>query len=183
MDILAKVVAEALFLKKDHFRRWQKNYIQDFRRARVATRSVPPLVEEFRFFMHRKDPMELVVVYIEGFEGGDGMFHLVFSDEEFAVARVDEKYRELRQERYGRTMDVETIAIKQGFTVFPQDFAGIQPYNTSIHMSSVTLMRTVFSSTWNHLFHFTWKPWESLKDYREVAPPLLRGTREDAESR
>lgn len=181
MDAVPKIVAEALFIKEDRFQRLQRGFAQEFREIRRPRIALTPEIQEFRFFLHPREKAQLEAVYWESFTNGDALLHLVFTDEFFRLKRADDEYRKIRQERYGRVTDVETIALENGVVVYRWTYSGPQPYDTSIHLSIRVLGKNVFVATWNHMLNFAAKPWEDPTTYQLVEPEMIPGTREDAE--
>jgi len=109
---------------------------------------------------------------------------LVYNDEFFPAPIIDEEYRKLRKKEFGRTADVESVAIRDGLAVFRGSHSGFNIYETSIHFSATERYRgVIYVNTWNHLMSTHPSPPVLLRyGYKEARPLIVRsGTREDAE--
>ena len=150
-----------------------------FRRF-LATRPTNQQPNMPRFYADSRDPATLIAIYQEPQPNRTILLHLVWTDEYHPNPRYDEEYRKLRQEKYGRTTDVETIGLEEQYTWFPLTFAGPQPYYSAIHLPAILPnTNTIYPRTWNHLLNT--RPSASAS-YEEAYPITYEGTRQDAEA-
>lgn len=113
-----------------------------------------------------------------------GAVHLVFDDEVAPDPVLDSRYRQVRQQVYGRTADVESIELVGGDLNFQDDASGLNFYETSVHFQATSPYKgQVYSSTWNHLMSCQPKlPVLIRGGYRPMAAEVRHGSREDAEA-
>lgn len=131
-------------------------------------------------------PCRLGAIFIE-----PGAFHLVFLDEIAPEHEVDEEYRKVRQEIYGRTTDVESVEVFQdpfisGVTLF-NNASFINIYETSMHFTwAGSWERRIYSNTWNHMLSvqpnciIEARGGYGRRRHMESAE-VIEGTREEAE--
>jgi len=150
-----------------------------------------PHVGAVEVYMPRGDRARTLAAFVDGERCA---VHIVWSDEYVPGPRLlDEAYRALRRRMYGRTTDVETVAIDYdpasaaARLVFHTTFGEPNPYQLSVHNDAAAGIRwtgvvRVYSWTWNHLMSWRPSPWvEALGGYRVERPRLLHGSRRDAE--
>mgnify|MGYP001569344891 CR=1 FL=1 len=81
-----------------------------------------------------------------------GAIHLVFLDEVAPSGELDARYREVRQQVFGRTQDVESVEIVNGDIAFQGSASLLNLFESSIHWTSREENQgALFSNTWNHL--------------------------------
>lgn len=151
-------------MQSDYFAKREK--VGDIVRPRVYQPKIEPV------------ETELVVVFIE-----PGAAHLVFRDEVAPAKELDERYREVRQQVFGRIHDVESVEFIDGQAKFVNNFAFINVYETSLHWTSVeTFSGSIFSDTWNHMLSAGGKWVNILRGgYRDVTTRIIEGDRAAAE--
>lgn len=153
------------------FRQEQSQYFL----ARAVT---GPVIEP-RVFLPVLDPVDLLAVLVE-----PGAVHLVFADEVHPDRTVDEQYRKIRWQVWGRAHDVESAEVRDGKLHFVGSSSFGNLYETSIHGDREEAYEgAVYSNTWNHLLSA--KPEWPLRlrgGYREVKVAIMRGSRADAEN-
>ena len=121
---------------------------------------------------------DLVAVYVE-----PGAVHLVFRDEIAPQKALDERYREVRKNIFGRVHDVESVEFIDGQVKFVNNYSFINIYESSLHWTNVeTFTECIFSDTWNHMLTAGGK-WVNIVrgGYRLVTAPILEGDRVAAE--
>ena len=176
--------ARALLAVEELERRRLLDYLSS-RRPRAC-----PHVSAVEVYMPRGDRARTLAAFIDVDRCA---VHIVWSDEYVPVPLLDEAYRALRRRIYGRTTDVETVAIDYdpasgaARLVFHTTFGEPNPYQLSVHNDAAARTRwtgvvRVYSWTWNHLMSWRPSPWvEALGGYWVERPRLLHGSRGDAE--
>ncbi len=120
----------------------------------------------------------LVAIFVE-----PGAAHLVFGDEIAPVEELDVKYREVRQQVYGRTFDIESIEFLENEIKFINNAAFLNIYESSLHWTSVEPYKgAIFTETWNHMLSAGGK-WINIirGGYRLVGAKIIEGDRAAAE--
>lgn len=186
-----------LFANEDARKRLQDDFFREpeLGEPHLDPLSLLPVVHQPIFELDRFDT-ELVAIFYDS-PGPDTVnFHLVFRDEVIHWSPdIDERYREIRREKYGRTTDIESIRIRiladgRPFIDFPFDYSLTPIYSGSLHYGFRGIPWTsgsVFSSSWNHLLDQLGRPSSPIirffGGYRVVVPAVVQeGTREDTES-
>jgi len=178
MEWLARLIAG---MEELAWRR-QLEYFKPLPRPRALAYSVEDLLPR-KIMVAKPDKARLAAVFYE--PGPDRLFlHLVFSDEYFPIRAVDDIYREIRREKFGRTADVESVEIRPGAATFVATYCGPNVYETSIHFSGrEPYSGTLYVDTWNHLMSCLPSPAVLIRyGFKEVKGyELIEGTRKDAE--
>lgn len=161
--IAQKIVSERI--QKDYFRKLE------------AREEVPEFEIYTPTFMTEKARVR--AVFIE-----PGALHVVYNDEVFPLNdRVDERYRELRKEVFGRTADVESLRVSRGQAILPSTSALPNPFfESSLHgYDTQPWTGRLFKSTWNGLISTLPNPFFTFKGgYVKATYELRHGNREDA---
>jgi len=163
----------------------QLAYFKPLPKPRVLAYSVEDLMPE-KIMLAKPDKANLVALFYE--PGPDRLFlHLVFDDEYFPIDPIDNIYRKIRKEKFGRTADVESVEIRPGLirmANFVTTYCGPNVYETSIHFDGrEPFLGTLYVDTWNHLMSCLPAPAVlSRYGFKEAKDYIIReGTREDAE--
>jgi hypothetical protein len=171
--ILPDYVIDNIIREELYYRELQSRYFRS--RAKEGPLVVPAIYQPVI------EPAEgaLRFIFIE-----PGAVHLVFNDEVAPNPVLDSRYRNVRQELYGRTTDVESIEIAGGDLNFRDDASGLNVYETSAHFQSTAPYQgEVYSSTWNHLMSCRQKlPILVRGGYQLMVAEIRRGSRADAEA-
>ena len=120
----------------------------------------------------------LAAIFVE-----PGAAHLVFLDEIAPQQDLDEQYREVRRNIFGRTHDVESVEFTEEGVKFINNAAFLNIYESSLHWSTVEPYRNaLFSETWNHMLSAGGK-WINIfrGGYRLVGAAILQGDRAAAD--
>ena len=149
-------------LQADHFRT----------RERVGEVVVPEV------YLPVFEPPEatLVAIFVE-----PGAVHLVFLDEVAPNPRLDERYREVRRQLYGRVTDVESVEVGEQIR-FVNNASLLNLYETSLHYSDVAIYKgAIYSNTWNHMLSARPQFWIKARGgYNRVEVEVKEGDREEA---
>jgi len=163
----------------------QLAYFRPLLKPRVLAYSVEDLIPK-KIMLAKPDKANLVALFCE--PGPDRLFlHLVFDDEYFPIDPVDEIYKEVRKEKFGRTADVESVEIRPGLirmVNFVTTYCGPNVYETSAHFDGKEpFLGTLYIDTWNHLMSCLPSPAVLIRHgFKEAKDFEIReGTRKDAE--
>jgi hypothetical protein len=140
------------------------------------------------------DRTELVAIFWDSPAPNLVNFHLIFRDEVLPFSkRIDEAYRKLRENKLGRTTDIESFSVRIGlFNVprltLPLDYSLTPIYHGNVHYASTGIpwvTGQIYSSTFNHLLdqfgRYLSPVIRFFGGYRIVEPPVVReGTRVEA---
>ena len=186
--MIADFLAEWLFNMEEQAKLKQIEYIAQFAKAIVKRDVAEMYMPKVYQPVIEPEDCYLVAVFYEGLEGGKIAYHLVFRDERVPVKQIDERYRKLRLDKYGRTTDVESIIIDlMNLTViFRSTYASSEPYELSLHFSAVepySFSKGIYVSTWNHMMRVKPSAWVNLRGgYTEIIPEVVeQGRRRKAE--
>ena len=178
-------IAQALANMEELAWKRQLEYFKPLPKPRVLAYSVEDLMPK-KIMMAKPDKAKLVAVFYE--PGSDRLFlHLVFDDEYFPIDPVDEIYRKIRKEKFGRTADVESVEIRPGpirMANFVTTYCGPNVYETSVHFDGKEpFFGTLYVDTWNHLMSCLPSPAVLFRyGFKEAKNYIIReGTRKDAE--
>lgn len=165
-------LADRIIETEINFRLSQAEYFT----KRILT-GVLPVVE---FYQPVIEPAEgrLVLAFVE-----PGAAHFVFLDEVAPDRLLDEKYRDIRRDLYGRVHDVESIELIGGKVKFLDNNSSHNPYELSLHWSKEEVFTgKVYSNTWNHMMSSSPSPLIELRGgYKNIELELRAGNRDDAE--
>ena len=185
MDAISTVesaAATALFAKENHFKASQNTLVRNLVKSKGITSLSLSDIENIEFFVREEDKADLQSVYVTGLTDKTTLLHLVFNDEFFPIKKIDEKYRELRMEAFGRTIDVESMSILRDRLTFFWTFSGPQPFWSNFHLFWVVSRvrdKKIYVTTWNHLMNF--RPGLiGHQRFKQVFPEIRAGTRQDA---
>jgi len=185
MDI-AHRIAKALAIQDYKAQLRQRAYFKPLPPPRPRVLKLEDLMPN-AIWVANPDESRLLRVYYEIGENR-AFFHLVFSDEYVPFGPIDDVYRTIRKELYGRTADVESFEVmKSGSTLlanFVSTYTGPNVYETSVHFDGREPYNNVlYVNTWNHLMSALPAPQIYVRyGYKEAGEvEFVPGTRSDAE--
>ena len=134
-----------------------------------------------KIYQPKMEPAEsaVVVIFVE-----PGAVHLVFRDEIAPQVELDERYREVRQQLYGRVHDIESVEFpKPQWVKFFNNYSFFNIYEVSYHWTSEESYKgAIFSDTWNHMCSAGGNWVNILRGgYKEADVEFREGDREAAE--